>query len=59
MKLLTRRQIMEEWNKQSDEMLDSFCCPNCRDILHELDDRYFCKNKHCHQLGILKSKISK
>jgi hypothetical protein len=57
MKLLTRRQIIEEWQKQSDEMLDSFCCPKCRDILYEYADRYFCENEYCVQEFILKSEV--
>lgn len=59
MKLLTRRQIIEEWNKQSDELLDSFCCPNCRDILYEYADRYICENEDCSQGFILKKDIKK
>jgi hypothetical protein len=46
-------------NKQSDEMLDSFCCPNCRDILLEYADRYFCENEDCSQGFILKKDIEK
>ena len=34
MKLLTRRQIIEEWKKQPDEMLDTLCCPQYRNLLH-------------------------
>lgn len=57
MRLLTRRQIIEEWNKQTDEMLDSKCCPVCRDLLHEYGDRYFCENRECSQSYILKSEV--
>lgn len=35
MRLLKRSEIIELWNNQSKEMKESFCCPNCRDILHE------------------------
>ena len=58
MKLLTRRQIIEIWQQQPDEMLDSFCCPICRDILHEVSDRYFCLNEDCPQGYILKSQAT-
>ena len=58
MKLLTRRQIIEEWIKQPDNHLDnSYCCPKCRDILYEYGDRYFCENEDCSQDFILKSEI--
>jgi hypothetical protein len=41
--------MRKEWSKQSDEMLDSYCCPSCRDILtKEPDgDGYSCKNADC------------
>jgi len=57
MKLLTRRQIIEEWAKQPDEMLDTLCCPQCRNLLHEYGDRYFCKNRDCSQGYILKTEV--
>ena len=57
MKLLTRRQIIEIWNKQPDEMLDSKCCPKCRSLLHEYGDRYFCENDNCNQGYILKDEV--
>jgi hypothetical protein len=58
MKLLTRRQIIEEWNKQSDKMKDSKCCPACRDILDEYRDGFICMNRKCHQEYIKKSEIT-
>lgn len=58
-RLLTRRQIIEEWNKQRDEYLDSLCCPVCRNILEEHPDRYICFNDNCKQEYILKSKVAK
>lgn len=48
-KLLTRQQIIEEWQK-SDTWLDSYCCPYCRDILHLLKPEhksYTCMNQEC------------
>lgn len=57
MKLLTRKEIIDEWNKQSEEMLNSKCCPVCRNILHEYGDRYFCENRECLQSYILKSEV--
>lgn len=47
MNLLTRRQIIDLWLKQSDDQLDSLCCPSCRDLLHEEAGRYRCKNPDC------------
>ena len=58
MKILTRRQIIEEWSKQSDEFLDSVCCPKCRNIMFEYSDRYFCDNEDCSQDYVLKSEIT-
>ena len=47
MKLLTRRQIIDIWKEQPDNMLDSYCCPNCRDLLDEDENTYFCSNVYC------------
>ena len=48
MNLLTRRQVIEIWNKQKDEFLDSYVCPNCRDILTKHEDGiYECENPNC------------
>lgn len=44
---LTRRQILEIWSKQSDDKLDSLCCPSCRDILIKENDIYRCPNPEC------------
>ena len=57
MKLLTRREIIALWQKQPDVMLDSLCCPNCRDILFEDEDSYFCDNIHCEFGHVLKSEV--
>lgn len=40
-KLLTRKEIIDIWSKQPKEYLESYCCPNCRDLLN---DEYICKN---------------
>jgi len=62
MALLTRREILETWKKQSDEILDSYCCPSCRDILYphkkldgeigfdEYDDSENNKYLYCHNI---------
>lgn len=57
MKLLTRKQIIDEWLKQPEEILHSVCCPLCRNILDEYPDRYLCLNEDCMQGYILKSEI--
>lgn len=65
MKLLTRRQIIQIWGKQSDEILDSFCCPNCRDVLEEriyVEDNttcLVCSNITCSFSRVLKSEVEK
>jgi len=46
-KLLTRKEVIEIWSKQSEVFLNSFCCPNCRDILFYYgfrENEYYCKN---------------
>ena len=58
-RLLTRRQIINEWQRQPEDKLDSVCCPVCRDLLHEQADRYFCLNENCSQGFILKSEVLK
>jgi hypothetical protein len=45
---VSRREIIDYWKKQSDEHLNSLCCPNCRDILNKIDDsNYECTNSLC------------
>ena len=56
-RLLTRRQIIEMWQKQPSEMLDSYCCPQCRNILLHYVDRYICENRDCPQEYILESEV--
>lgn len=46
--LLTRKQIIEIWNEQTEEILNSLCCPECRGILSEGDDKLlYCTNSNC------------
>jgi hypothetical protein len=33
--LLTRREVIKLWQKQKDKFLDTYCCPNCRDLLFD------------------------
>lgn len=42
--LMTRRQVIETWLKQSTNVLDSYVCPNCRGILHRDSFGYYCGN---------------
>jgi hypothetical protein len=35
--ILRRREIIDAWLK-SEKYLDSYCCPNCRNILDRLSD---------------------
>jgi ribosomal protein L37AE/L43A len=60
MKLLTRRQIIKQWEKQEDKILDSFCCPNCRDILsyRKEDNKFICINPACGFSGIDANDVS-
>jgi hypothetical protein len=60
-KLQTRREIIEIWNKQTDEIKDTYCCPACRNLLYAYkfslyytrlgigndDDYYYCHNQVC------------
>ena len=46
-KLLTRKEIIQLWSQQSEEMLNSYCCPGCRDLLFETEKYYICKNTSC------------
>lgn len=53
MKLLKRKEIIEIWKSQSKEFLNSYCCPNCRDLLYnkpaqiDTEDLYYL---YCHNL---------
>lgn len=48
MKLLTRRQIIETWERVPD-YLDYYCCPECRDILTISGNNEYlnCTNPSC------------
>lgn len=47
-KCLTRREVMKLWEDLADEILDSLCCPACRDILLVNNDGEFsCSNNYC------------
>ena len=43
-RLLTRKDIIELWLKQPTEALDTFCCPNCRDLLRATEEGHYCSN---------------
>ena len=49
--LLTRREVIELWRKQSETMLDTYCCPVCRDLMAEIEKSYVCKNMSCGNFG--------
>ena len=42
--LMTRRQVIDAWLKQSKNVLDAYVCPNCRDILRRDSFGYYCGN---------------
>ena len=50
-KLLTRREIIKEWNR-NEKYHDFFCCPNCRDILTRHDNTLCCTNHRCMADGV-------
>ena len=48
MKLLTRKEIIEIWRRQTKDMKAQYCCPSCRDILTKLKDgKFVCDNQSC------------
>jgi hypothetical protein len=52
-KILTRRQVIELWQK-NERYLDSYCCSNCRDILIKLDaKKYKCDNSQCANFDLI------
>lgn len=53
MKLLTRKEIIEIWSKQSDTHLNTYTCPNCRDLLVQKGDSYVCINGDCGLHGVV------
>lgn len=47
MRTMTRREVIEAWNK-NEKYHDFYVCPNCRDILTIVDDKYLtCLNSKC------------
>lgn len=46
-KLLTRREIIDSWEKQSSNSLKKLCCPSCRSILYKSGDIFECPNDLC------------
>lgn len=57
MKLLTRRQIIKEWQEQKDKSLDTPCCPYCRSLLYERKKEWICGNGDCDFESVLKSEV--
>ena len=53
MKLLTRKELMKIWSKQSDTHLNAYTCPNCRDLLVQNGDSYVCINGDCGLHGVV------
>ena len=47
--VLTRREVIEMWEKQPASILDSPACPDCHNILFkgEKNDTWFCGNRNC------------
>jgi hypothetical protein len=45
-KLLTRRQVVELWQKNK-KYMNYYVCPNCRDLLQKEYDGYKCTNEEC------------
>ena len=45
--LLKRKEIIEIWKEQNEEFLNMYCCPDCRDIMGQDENSYFCANKMC------------
>jgi hypothetical protein len=47
MKALTRKEIVEIWEGGTEENLNSYCCPDCRDLLTKCSGTLFCDNDQC------------
>lgn len=47
MKALTRKEIMALWKNQTPDLLNGFCCPNCRDVLTNHSGTLMCDNPAC------------
>lgn len=51
MKIFTRQQIINIWLSQN-KFLNSYCCPNCRDVMDEIEKNKFkCSNYECGFFG--------
>ncbi|MBN2547489.1 MAG: hypothetical protein JXB50_16915 [Spirochaetes bacterium] len=51
-KLLTRREVIGIWSRQKNELLDTYVCPKCRDLLYQKDHCVFiCRE--CQSIFIL------
>lgn len=50
MKALTRKEIIEIWSEQEEAFLNSFCCPECRDILLNDGMILHCSNYQCRNI---------
>lgn len=48
--LLKRKEIIEIWQAQSEEFLNSYCCPDCRNIMDSDEENYFCCNEMCENM---------
>lgn len=55
-KLFTRKEVIEIWQDQKEEFLNSYCCPNCRDLLFDhpyqimfekSEKHLYCHNAEC------------
>lgn len=51
-RLKTRQEIIDIWEYQSDDLLGTFCCPNCRDLLANYSDHHICVNHGCNLFNI-------
>jgi len=56
LQIMTRQEIIDTWSKQSEEYLNSYCCPKCRNILiyNKEKDFYICDNGMCEFDHIIK-----
>ena len=51
-KLLTRKEIIEIWRAQGDVFQETYCCPNCKNLLFMEVDLYYCFNQDCNMYDI-------
>lgn len=57
--LLTRKQVIDLWTNQTPDLLNSFVCPDCRDVLSREPDENIpygahlvCNNSMCDNLTL-------